>query len=400
MTYLLIILSVFLYACTPAPNALQGSFELVQHTIDVAIEEADGQSVADITGDGVKNIVIGTGDGGKVYWYERNASGTWVRHLVAEGFIEIEGTVSADFNGDGHIEIIILDQATRDPSRPNVYIAKQDTDAPRASWSVRILDEHAPHVQQGLATDITGNGLPDLVYAYEGVQPGEGGFFWLENLAGDPLDSQNWIKHEIDQIDGAWWIDYNSPRDFNGNGRSGDLLTGVRAGGRSPETATGGVFIYIQPEDPRQPWQRIGIETSFPTLQVSSGDLTGNGDPRDIVAGASHDSPHSGLYLYDASNGWARTTIDPGNNWWGTYAYDINRDGRAEIVTGERSQNTLRIYAYDAESGQFTVRASAPFLKPDDQIIFSDITGDGYKTEFYVGSDPDGLFWFEAFSRH
>jgi hypothetical protein len=372
-------------------------FMLVKHEIDASLREGDGQSMADVDGDGNNNVIVGTGRGGQVFWYEKHSPTEWTRHLIADGFVEVEGTIAADFNNDGQIEVVILDQATADLSRPHVSIAKQDTEDPRKSWSVSVLDSHAPHVQQGIAVDITGNGLLDFVYAYEGKVDGEGGFYWMQNHGGNPLDPANWTKHEIGQMEGAWWIDRNSPKDFSGNGIGGDLLVGARAGGRAPRSARGGIFLYLRPEDPTRPWQKITVDDTFPTLQVASGDLTGNGDDRDVVAGACHDSQHTGLFIYEFHNGWNRIEVERDHNWWGTYAYDINQDGRAEIIAGEQTGHTLRIYAFDQDAGRYTLRASDRFRKPDDQILFDDITGDGRKTEFFVGADPGGVFWYQAF---
>jgi hypothetical protein len=372
-------------------------FMLVKHEIDTSIREGDGQSMADVDGDGNNNVIVGTGRGGQVFWYEKHSPTEWTRHLIADGFVEVEGTIAADFNNDGQIEVVILDQATADLSRPHVSIAKQDTEDPRKSWSVSVLDSHAPHVQQGIAVDVTGNGLLDFVYAYEGKVDGQGGFYWMRNHGGNPLDPGNWTKHEIGQMEGAWWIDRNSPKDFSGDGVRGDLLVGARAGGRAPRSARGGIFLYLRPEDPTRPWQKITVDDTFPTLQVASGDLTGNGDDRDIVAGACHDSQHTGLYLYEFHNGWNRIEVESDHNWWGTYAYDINQDGRAEIIAGEQTGHTLRIYAFDQDADRYTLRASDRFRKPDDQILFDDITGDGRKTEFFVGADPGGVFWYQTY---
>ena len=372
-----------------------GNFRLIKHAIDSEINEADGQSLADVDGDGQNNIIVGTGGGGQVFWYEKHSPSEWTRHLIAEGLIEVEGTIAADFNNDGQIEVIILDQASRNPSRPNVHIAKQNTDDPRQEWSGVVLDPDAPHVQQGIAFDVSGNGFKDFVYAFEGVRDGEGGFYWMENKGGNPLDPDNWVRHEIDQIEGAWWIDYNSPKDFNGNGIKGDILVGARAGRRAPPAATGGTFIYLRPEDPTQRWERVTVDDTYPPLHVSSGDLTGNGDDRDVVAAASQDSSQSGLFIYDFSRDWERIRVDGGRRWWGTYAFDITGDGRAEIISGAQWNDMIRIYAWDEKEERYTRRSSTPFRKPDDQIIFDDITGDGRVREFFVGSDPDGLFWFQ-----
>ncbi len=373
---------------------LAGDFVLKRHTIDDTIAEGDGQSIADIDGDGENNIIVGTGDGGAVYWYEKHSPYDWTRHLIAGGFIEVEGTLAADFNGDGQIEVIILDQATADPTQPNVYIAKQDTEDPTGPWSIAILDEDAPHVQQGIVHDVDGDGGLDFVYAYEGAGP-DGGFYWMEYRGGDPLSANHWTKHEIEQVSGAWWIDYNSPKDFTGNGNEGDLLVSVREG-RNRAYSDGTVAIYERPEDPRSgEWRKHTIEDGYVPLHVSSGDLSGNGDGRDIVSAGSHDGGE-GLYWYEFGE-WRRHVIEVEGDWWGTYAFDINNSGRAEIITGKRYDDVLRIYAYDTASEQYNVVAEDGFHKPDDQIIFDDITGDGHKTEFFVGQDPGGIFWYQAF---
>ncbi len=374
---------------------LQGIFALEKHIIDTGIKEGDGQSLADINGDGTNNLIVGTGNGGEVFWYEKIAGGKWQRHLVAKGYREVEGTIAGDFNGNGQIEVIILDQRGN-----RVDIAQQAGDDPRGEWLTLTLDADASFVQQGIIMDITGNGYPDFIYAYEGSGRGDGGFYWMENKEGDLLDPENWEKHEMLQLEGAWWIDYNSPRDWGGYG-SGDIAVSVREiRGRNPGSVNGGIYILKQPANPRDKWIKEAVDTSFPVLQVSSGDLTGNGDERDLVAGACHDSEHTGLYIYDHSNKWQRTVIENRHNWWGTYAFDINKNGRAEIISGERSGNTIRIYAYDDNLSRYALKVSDPFLKPDDQIIFDDIDGNGNKTEFFVGSDPDGVFWYRAFHAH
>ncbi len=373
-------------------DELNGTFTLEKYIIDTVIYEGDGQALADVNGDGNNNLIVGTGNGGEVYWYEKISSGKWERHLIAEGYREVEGTIAGDFNGNGKTEVIILDQRGN-----RVDIAIQANDNPGGDWLTFTLDPDANLVQQGLIMDVTGNGYPDFIYAYEGSHPGNGGFYWMENKVGDLLNPGNWEKHEIKQIEGAWWIDYNSPRDWGGSG-TGDIAVGVREiRGRNPGSVNGGIYILKQTGNPRDIWIMEAVDTSFPVLQVSSGDLTGNGDERDLVAGACHDSEHTGLYIFDYSNKWQRAEVEIRHNWWGTYAFDINKNGRAEIISGESSGNTLRIYAYCDKQTRYVLQISDPFLKPDDQIIFEDIDGNGHKTEFFVGSDPDGVFWYRAF---
>ncbi len=375
-----------------------GNFILRETLVDDTIEEGDGQSVADIDGDGHNNIIVGTGDGGSVYWYEKHSPDEWTRHLIVEGLIEIEGTEAADFNGDGNIEVVIFDQATADTSQPNVYIAKQDTDDPTGSWSTAVLDGDAPHVQEGIIFDVDEDGKLDIVYAYEGDGP-NGGFYWLRNKGGAPLDAENWEKHEIDQVSGAWWIDNNSPKDFSGNGNAGDILVSVREG-RNRAYSNGEISIYIRPDDPvNDSWEKIQVESGddYCPLHVTSGDLTGNGDDRDVASGA-YDRG-GGLYVYDYDT-WERTVIKESETWFNVHAEDINGDGRSELITCSRSKNELRIYVYNPEIDKYISEIEYSIRKIDDEIIFDDIDGDGYHHEFWAGNDDratGGIRWFKAY---
>lgn len=72
-------------------STAKGEFVLVKHTIDTEIEEADGQSIADVDGDGRNNIIVGTGDGGEVYWYDKKSPKDSERHLIADGLLKLKG---------------------------------------------------------------------------------------------------------------------------------------------------------------------------------------------------------------------------------------------------------------------------------------------------------------------
>jgi len=381
-----------------------GGFSLTLHEIDRTLREGDGLCAADLSGDGRLNPVISTGNGGQVYWFERDDSGGWLRHLIAEGFTEIEGTIAADFNGDGRVEVVFFDQATRKPPGL-VVLARQDADDPRGAWSTVVLDETANHTQQGLVHDIDGDGHPDFYYSYEGRGANDGGFFWMRNLGGDPLDPESWVKHTIDHIDGAWWIDGAGPRDFDGDGLAGDILVSVREG-RNGRHASGAVLVYHQPEDPLNGVWRKTVVQAMPgndVLQVSSGDFTGNGDPLDIAVGVgTHRDKElpgfTGLHLFrqgPLAGQWERSQLSDLHTA-AVRGHDFDGSGTEELLAMERTTHQVQLWAYDERPGEFTLRATHDFIKGDDLIVLDDVTGDGRVREFYLGSDPEGLFWFEV----
>lgn len=386
-----------------APDATIG-FGLVRHDIDRSLREGDGLAVADLDGDGLLNPVIATGDGGQVYWFERADDGSWIRHLIAEGYTEIEGTIAADFNGDGRIEVVFFDQATRRPPGL-VVLARQQTEDPRDPWSTVVLDDQANHVQQGLVHDITGDGRPDFYYAYEGRGADDGAFCWMQNLGGDPLDPDNWVKHVIDRIDGAWWIDGSGPRDFDDDGLDGDILVSVRES-RNRAHSSGAILIYHQPADPLQGGWRKTVVTDLrghDPNQVVSGDFTGNGDPRDIAYGVMrrHDRDREsqvGLHLYhrgERFGQWQRHQLS-GDSTVSVRGHDFTGDGTDELIAMAFNRRQVQLWARDPDTGLHTLRAEHPFVKGDDLIVPADITGDGLIREFYLGSDPRGLFWFQV----
>lgn len=388
---------VMVLLCT-AEGAAEG-WRLEQHVIDNTIEEGDGLSLADVDGDGANNPIVGTGDGGQVYWYAKQGPQDWTRHRIAEGYTEIEGTVAADFNGDGQIEVIIFDQATQSPPGL-VALAKQDTSDPKGSWSTLILDDTANHTQEGLVHDVSGDGRPDFIYSVEGSGADDGGFYWMQNLGGNPMAADNWVKHTIDQVSGAWWIDNNSPKNFNGNGNSGDILASVREG-RNRANADGRIVIYHRPDNPiNAPWPKTIVAdlAGHDVLHVNSADFTGNGDDRDVAVGIGSNrggaESNRGLHIY-AFGTWQRTTL-ASHHYAAVHGQDINGDGRPEIIAMDRTDRELQLWVYSDRTGRYEIAARHDFIKADDQLIFDDIDGDGHRHEFFVGSDPRGLFWFKV----
>ena len=91
-----------------------------------------------------------------------------------------------------------------------------------------------------LLTDLTGNGLPDIVIGGK-----EGGLFWYEN--------PGWARHAIH---GAHNLEAGGAiLDVNGDGRP-DIIAGQQWGGNE-------LYWFECPQDPREPWTCHLIEDRF-----------------------------------------------------------------------------------------------------------------------------------------
>ncbi|MFW6141973.1 MAG: InlB B-repeat-containing protein [Candidatus Saliniplasma sp.] len=388
---------------------LENKFDLSKNEIDTDISEADGQSFADIDADGEKEIVVGTGQEGSVYWYNKTENG-WDKHLIYDDGVEIEGTITADFSGDGQMEVIILDQATNSKTDDNIVIANHSGD-PTGNWETTVLDSNAYHSHHGIAHDVSGNGSLDIVYAYEGIDNGEGGFYWLENIGGDVSDANNWVKHEIEQIEGAHGVAIET-RDYNDDGRE-DILARVRNGNRSPTDASTELSIYYKPSDAiNDDWDKEVLinETDIDCDEIISqsiGDLNNDGIENDILFGTKDSDLNNNakIYRYDYpfDDNTPEVVVDNENLIYNIQTHDINSDGYDDFVAGIRTgedNSDSNITIYENVDDNFVEKDRIVMGKPQDRIFFDDIDKNTDDNDFYVGcadiddTENNGIYYF------
>ncbi len=81
-----------------------------RHVLDETLNEGHALLAADIDGDGQEEIVAGWrgGGGGLVLYDPIDTSGTRYRKVVIDQPMPVEGLVSADLNGDGQLELVVI----------------------------------------------------------------------------------------------------------------------------------------------------------------------------------------------------------------------------------------------------------------------------------------------------
>jgi len=274
-----------------------------------------------------------------------------------------------------------------------------------------------------LLTDLTGNGLPDVII---GGKRGDSALFWYENTGPD----QPWPRHDL----GA--AEYLEPSgallDVNGNGRL-DLIAGQGSGYHE-------LYWFEQPTNPRQPWTRHLIEDRFDKYHDQIvGDVDGDGEqelvifsqnsgvlgyydlPADPAAGPWHDEfhliaddvhDHEGLALADLDSSgrlaiiagphiyrrccctpgdWHREPVAPGMKMTRVAVADLNSDAWPDIILCEGESNPATLLWFQAPRWRPHLLADNLFHPHSLQI--ADFSGNGLPDilvgEMGLGENPN-----------
>jgi len=327
--------------------------------------------LADVDADGRLELAANSmySDKPGFFLYRLAGNGRWEKHAVQQG-ISAEGTVLADVDGDGILEIIC---------GPYLFRAPSAGPFSGTLWEQYPLAPGMREMCRAVALDVTGDGRPDLVIV-ESEYP-DGRLAWFENRC--RRGRLEFLQHEVDapfnfahtlQVwpakeqgsagillaemnEGGWDAPYNwqarllrlSTRDrgatwtsrllYRGEGSHQAVVADVNGDGR-PEIVghsaqirnEGGFIGWVQmfheaPRSTLQTFRHRFLDREKPVTgtDMTIADVDGDGSP-DILCAS---------WWYRAPT-WERYEIP------GVYqvltAYDIDRDGRPELIAIRRKE--------------------------------------------------------------
>jgi hypothetical protein len=121
--------------------------------------------IADINNDGLNEIIIGGKQGeGNVVWYQYP---DWQRHTIGTAPLEAGGAV-ADISGNGMLDLIAGDQ-----QGPNLYWF-ENSGSPDTPWTKRIICSDFWNYHDQAVGDVDNDGEPEVVFASQGKNKGYG----------------------------------------------------------------------------------------------------------------------------------------------------------------------------------------------------------------------------------
>lgn len=231
-----------------------------------------------------------------------------------------------------------------------------------------------------LLTDLTGNGLPDLII---GGKHGESALFWYEN--------PGWTRHHLGEASSL--EPCGALLDLTGNGRP-DLIVGQGQGGRE-------LYWFECPADPRQPWPRHLLEDRFEQYHDQVvGDLDGDGQPELAIL-----SQGAGLLGYydvppdPAAGPWHdsfHVLADDTGDQEGLALGDLQQTGRLSLLAGTSLYHPCRC-APGTSGAVFHREPVAPGLQRT-RAACGDLTGSGWLDLVLCEGEADRgrLLWFAA----
>jgi hypothetical protein len=376
----------------------------------------------DVNGDGRVDIVVGDGNGsGNVVWFENVGGGSsWVRHTIGTHGNWMHDVEVADFDGDGKLDVLTHGNGTHlfyqngpdswtdrnlsaiDKTKEGIGIGDVDGDGridfvqggwwfknPASRTGTWTPYQFAAGYDGGSYTavigDINGDGRPDIAVAEQHTRRE---FAWYTAPA-NPTQS-GWVKNVLDSDIGAHKLNL---ADLNGDGRP-DFVVGL-------EMAE--LRVHINGGGTSPTFSKKTINTTG-CHNARVGDVNGDGYA-DILCANYIGHPPVELWLNQppalALNQWQYINVDStraklASSYpaFGLAFGDINRDGRADIVSGK--------YFYRNPGGDLTgAWTRATFPVDADAMLTVDVDGDGQldviaqtlPNVYWLKPNADGSQW-------
>ncbi|MDP9170016.1 MAG: VCBS repeat-containing protein [Acidobacteriota bacterium] len=284
-------------------------------------------------------------------------------HFIATGLKGGYQVVIADLNHDGKPDIIALASGM-----PDLVWYENPT------WERHVLVSNMPHMINCAAEDVDGDGIPEIVVAWEFANEASKSIGKVGVLTHDGDPRQPWKLKQIDELTTSHRLRW---ADIDGSGHKVVIdaaLTGAKS--TAPNyTEDHAPLVFYRPGE----WKRETISQLNPGVQ--HGILIAKWEPkdsRDSILTASF----SGIHLYQFGNaGWTRSEIAKGDPApcpkCGSSDVAIGYLGGRKFLAAIEPWHGNQVAIYSRKGAEWERRQIDDSLTDGHTILTADFDGDG-----------------------
>jgi hypothetical protein len=382
--------TISLMMASSAHAADSGSSAAVRfrtHVIEPDIANGYQTLIVDLNRDGKPDVIGLSGRLPALYWYENPG---WERHVISVGHNRMITVAAADLNGDGIPELGLGTDfgQTESASEGRVYVLEHQGD-PRQPWKATEIDR-LPTTHRMRFADLDGDGKPELVNSPLTGKGAAPPLFECQTplVYYTPAD---WKRHEIyDALGGVTHGMHEAKWDDSGRDA---ILT----------ASMGGVWLHrAYPGLLRLDWTHQRLTSGDPSgrpkdgaSEIRVGQL---GAARFLATIEPWHGNQVVVYTADGKGGWQRHVIDDSfDDGHAVNLVDFNGDRRDEIVAGYRAAGAKLYVYYSGDTSGKTWRRET--IDPEDMTAAgcdtADLNADGRVDLVCIGSRTANIKWYE-----
>jgi hypothetical protein len=143
--------------------------------------------IADLDGDGLKDVLVADGKGNKVSWIRQVRPGVFEEQDIGTSVAGPAHIEVADLRGTGHLDVLVASMGVIPPDNDKIgSVVVLENDGTN-HFTNHVLLDHVARVTYVKAAHLTQSGRLDLVVGQFGYTQGE--IRWMENLGGGEFKS-------------------------------------------------------------------------------------------------------------------------------------------------------------------------------------------------------------------